>query len=106
VQIDPVCLNEIRKIDIGSLSYSLGAVNPNPVNSEGCEVYYSVGLEGMTKFEVMNSQGTVVYTISYSNQKPGVYTFTIPSVNLESGVYWCRMSSGPFYSIKEFIILK
>ncbi len=106
VQVDPVCMYDIRKIDIHSLNYGLGAINPNPVGTEGSEVFYSIGLEGTTQFEIINSQGNKIYSLSYQNQKPGVYTFNIPSGSLESGVYWFRMVSGPFSSIKEFIIIK
>ena len=106
VEIDPVCLNEIRTIDINSLNYGLGAINPNPVGTEGSEVFYSIGLEGTTQFEILNSQGNKVYSLTFQNQKPGVYTFNVPSGTLESGVYWVRMVSGPYSSIKEFIIIK
>lgn len=106
VQIEPVCMNEIRTIDINTLNYGLGAINPNPVGAEGSEVFYSIGLEGTTKFEILNSQGNRIYYFTYQNQKPGVYTFNIPTEILESGIYWFRMVSGPFASTKEFIIIK
>lgn len=106
VQIDPVCLNDIRKINVNSLNYGIGSINPNPVSSEGSEIVYSIGLEGNTQFEILNAEGERVYSLSYQNQKPGVYSFNIPSEILESGVYWFRIVSGPFSSIKEFIIIK
>ena len=106
VQIDPVCLNEIRKISINSMNYGMGAINPNPVGSGNSKVFYSIGLDGDTKFEILNYDGSCVYTITYPNQKSGVYNFDIPSTELGSGVYWCRMISGPFTTTKEFVIIK
>ncbi|MBI5324397.1 MAG: T9SS type A sorting domain-containing protein [Ignavibacteriae bacterium] len=106
VQIDPICLYNITKIQINKLNYGFGAINPNPVSSENSSVVYSIGLEGNTKFEIMNSQGNCIYTVTYSNQKPGFYTFDIPSSVLESGVYWCRMISGPYTATRELVIIK
>lgn len=106
VQIDPVCMNDIMKISINSLNYGLGAINPNPVGAGNSKVYYSIGLDGNTKFEILNYDGSSVYTVTFTNQKSGVYNFDIPSAMLGSGVYWCRMTSGPFSSIKEFVIIK
>jgi hypothetical protein len=106
IQLEPICQNDITKIDIGSLNYRMGAINPNPVGPEGCEVSFSIGLEGMTVVDIYSYLGDIVCRIMDSDLKPGVYTFDLPMSKLVSGVYWVNLTSGPFQKIQKFVVTK
>jgi hypothetical protein len=105
LKLQGTCVYDLRKILVNDFNYSM-TLNPNPVGLQGCNLDYSLGLEGYTKIEIINMQGDIVLTPVSSVLKPGNYKLQIPVEKLASGMYVCRMSSGPYIESREMIIAK
>ncbi len=101
------CVINLRVVDDIKGQYMLQPIKPNPVTSDlGAKVLYNVALEDRTVLKVFNSNGEEVSTLVDEIKKPGNYEATIPVNGLSSGVYFVRMSSGPFKEVQNFVISK
>ncbi len=77
-------------------SYSLSEVNPNPVMNSGAKIDYSVGAYGQTELKLYDSEGRFITTLVSRAMTAGNYSVRLPIEKLSSGVFICRMISGPY----------
>ncbi|NUN09402.1 MAG: T9SS type A sorting domain-containing protein [Ignavibacteriaceae bacterium] len=85
--------------------YALDQNYPNPFNPNTV-IKYAVPQAGMVNIAVYNSLGEKVATIVNQIHEPGNFTVELNAVKLGSGVYFYRMESGSFVSVKKMIVLK
>ncbi len=100
------CFINARLIKSSGTAYSLTSVTPNPVTSSDITINYSVGLSARTTFELYNSLGERVATLMDEYLNPGSYQANVPIGGIPSGVYMCRMVSGPFTESQTITITK
>jgi plastocyanin len=97
------------KIDLTPEEYSLSQNYPNPFNPS-TTIQYSIEKTGMVSLKVYNFLGQEVATLVNGSQEAGRHTATFNAlkVNLDpgSGVYFYRLESGPFVSVKKFVFMK
>ncbi len=105
--INPVCVNNLRLVEIASNQYFISGSYPNPINTYGV-ITYGVAFEGPTTITLWNSMGDKVATFVSGNHKPGVYELTVDvnQLGLPSGIYYCKFQSGSFTSGISFSINK
>lgn len=105
LEMGQVCAHDLRPIVFSKTSYSMSRVAPSPITSGSFELEFSVGLEGLTEISMVNYSGTKQIMVVSRKLQPGAYTTTINSNQLESGVYFIRMKSGPFSDVMKIIIV-
>lgn len=100
------CVMDLRYVSVSSEQFAILDVTPHPATSGNVAVSYSLGFDALTKVEIVNALGDVVMTLADARLKKGVYTNTISTEALGSGMYNIRMSTGSYLFNKQFIITK
>lgn len=100
------CVIDLRGVVFSGTTYALHDIDPNPISSPTFELNFDVGLKGETQVEIVNSNGQVVATICSGEKEVGKYSATISTSNLNSGLYFVRMVSGPYSEVKRLVIAK
>jgi hypothetical protein len=85
--------------------YSLSQNYPNPFNPT-TTIEFSLRQDGRTVLEVFNILGQVVATLVNGELKAGAYQVQFNASGLPSGLYFYRLRSGAFVSIKKMMLLK
>ena len=80
---------------------------PNPFNPS-TKIRYSVNTNTLVTIKVYNILGKEVAVLLNEEKHPGEYTldFNAAKFNLVSGVYFYRLISGSFTSVKKMVLLK
>lgn len=100
------CVQDLRNVKFSDKRYFLQSIEPNPVGGEGFTLKYGVALEGETTIELVNTNGEVVTKLVSGTQAPGRFEKQIETSNLNSGVYFIRMKSGPYSEMQRLVISK
>jgi hypothetical protein len=87
------------------LEYNLAQNYPNPFNPN-TNIHFTIKKEGIVKFQVFDILGNVVATFSDGFMKAGEYNAEFSGVNLSSGVYFYKLTSGDFSETKKMMLLK
>ena len=83
---------------------------PNPFNTE-TTISYSIPVNNNVSIEIYNIQGKKIKTLLNKYQTSGNHTVVWNGKDkrensVNSGVYFCRITSGKFFSVKEMIVIK
>jgi hypothetical protein len=78
---------------------------PNPFNPNTL-IKYSIPEEGSVKLKVYNLLGEEIITLVNSLQKAGRYDVVFDATKFASGVYYYRMETQKYTSIKKMILIK
>jgi hypothetical protein len=80
---------------------------PNPFNPSTI-IRYSIKTSSFVSLKVFDILGKEAAVIINENKQPGVYEvdFSAGKFNLASGIYFYKMTTGNFTSIKKMILLK
>jgi photosystem II stability/assembly factor-like uncharacterized protein len=99
--------SKIVNIEINFLptEYSLSQNYPNPFNPT-TTIEYSIPENGNVKLVVYNSLGEEVTTLVNAYKEAGSYKVNFGAVRLSSGIYYYRLISGTYLSVKKMIVLK
>ena len=85
--------------------YALNQNYPNPFNPSTI-ISYQIQKSGQVSLKLYNILGKEVATLVNENQTAGKYNYTLNAGNLASGVYFYKIQSGSFISIKKLTLLK
>ena len=99
----PLSLNKLK----GNLpnQYSLGQNYPNPFNPS-TKISYDIPLSGFVNLTVYSIIGEKVSQLVNDFKSAGSYNVEFNSKNLSSGIYFYKLSSGNYTTIKKMILLK
>jgi len=78
---------------------------PNPFNPSTI-IKYSVPQETYVKLQVYNSIGEQIATLVDEVKQAGVYETKFKASSLPSGIYFYRLESGKFVSVRKMILIK
>lgn len=107
VVLNPTCVTDLRTVFIGQTTAELFDVNPNPVDSRGAEIKFSVPFDNSsTSIEILNSGGSVVAVPLSSTLNSGVYILPLPIDKLTSGMYLIRMTTGGITRQSSIVVTK
>ena len=96
----------MRKIAHTGGVYDFAPINPNPVRATNVNFEFSVALEAWTEILIFDAKGQIVARPISENLKPGKYVINAPVDFLNSGTYFCKLSSGPYSETRNLIIVK
>ncbi|MDR3666994.1 MAG: T9SS type A sorting domain-containing protein [Ignavibacteriaceae bacterium] len=86
-------------------SYNLDQNYPNPFNPS-TSIRYSVPNDGMVNLSVYNTLGQKVGSLVNQFTKAGNYEVKFDASRYASGIYFYRIESGSFTSVKKMILMK
>ena len=99
--------SKVVNAEVGSLpsSYSLSQNYPNPFNP-ATAISYSLPKNTFVKLIVYNSIGEEIRTLVNRNEEAGRYNVNFNAGELVSGIYFYRLETPEFNSVKKMIVLK
>lgn len=97
-------------IPIVPLEYSLEQNFPNPFNPS-TRIQYTLGHSGYVQLDIFNVLGQKVRTLFVGDQRIGSYTVewngtTDAGVKISSGVYFYRIRTEEFSSVKKMVLVR
>ncbi len=87
------------------IKYTLEQNYPNPFNPS-TKIKYSIPEDGSVKLKIYNLLGEEVFTLVNSVQKTGRYEVVFDASRLASGVYYYRLETRKYTSVKKMILMK
>jgi hypothetical protein len=105
-RVGEVCVSDLRNVVVGGTSYYVRQNYPNPSEGGKTTIEYGVGVEGVSKLEILDQHGSVVKTIVSGVQSPGVYSVEVDVKDLPSGAYIYRYESGAYKEVRTMTVLK
>jgi len=85
--------------------YDLAQNYPNPFNPV-TKINYAIPKSGFVTLKIYDITGREIKTLVNELKQPGYYTIDFNGSELSSGVYFCRIVSGSFVSVKRMILIK
>jgi hypothetical protein len=86
-------------------NYSLEQNYPNPFNPSTI-IKFQLSKAGMTTLKVYDILGKVVTTLINKEMPEGTHMATFNAAGLPSGIYFYRLESGSFSSVKKLMLIK
>ncbi len=87
------------------VTYSLSQNYPNPFNPT-TQIKYSILNAGNVSLKIFDVLGREVADLVNQNQDAGHYTVNFNASSLSSGIYFYRIESGSFTSVKKMMLVK
>ncbi len=87
------------------IKYTLEQNYPNPFNPS-TKIKYSIPEDGFVKLKIYNLLGEEVFTLVNAVQKTGRYEVVFDASRLASGVYYYRLETQKYTSVKKMILMK
>ena len=98
--------SEIINVNILSTTdYTLDQNFPNPFNPS-TTIKYSLPSGGNVKLTILNSIGEEIETLVNEYEDKGIHEVVFNAKNVSSGIYFYKLESGNFRSVKKMILLK
>ncbi len=88
----------------GGADYSIENF-PNPFNPE-TKIKFNLPNNSFVNLTVYDNTGRKVEDLVNNNLKQGKHIYTFNASNLASGIYYYRISAGPFTKIKRMLVIK
>jgi hypothetical protein len=85
--------------------FTLSQNYPNPFNPT-TTIVYGVPTSGPVTLKVFDNLGREVRTLVNEPKTEGFYTVTFSAPDLSSGVYFYKLESGSFVSVKRMVLMK
>ncbi len=86
-------------------NYSLSQNYPNPFNPV-TKIKFDIKKSGFVKLMVYDSRGSLISELVNGNYNAGTYEVTFDASKLSSGVYFYKLQTGGFESIKKMMLIK
>jgi hypothetical protein len=91
--------------ELQPLTYSLGQNYPNPFNPRTV-IDFSIASAGEVSLKVYDVVGREVTSLIHSELSPGKYQVVWDAIQFSSGMYFYRLSTDKFTSIKRMMLVK
>ncbi len=78
---------------------------PNPFNP-ATNISYDLPNDGQVTIKIYNTLGMEVMTLVNEYKQTGFYKVSFDAGDLASGVYFCKLESGKFTTIKKMVLLR
>lgn len=78
---------------------------PNPFGVDGTTVVYTLINATEVKIEFFDRLGRTLSEVNVAHRQQGANTYHFPSRNVESGVYYVRVSSGTQSAVTKMITI-
>jgi hypothetical protein len=89
----------------GNVEYVLGQNYPNPFNPSTL-IKYSISHDGIVNLSIYNILGERIITLVNQNLRAGKYEIKFDGTHYPSGIYFYKLESGSYTSVKKMILMK
>lgn len=100
---DPFCGLEERLFEFTATSFRLDQNIPNPF-SRSTTIVFELPFDNPTTLVVYDTYGTVSLRLIDAPLTAGIHSATTPDGALPSGVYYYRLTSGPFAATRRMVV--
>lgn len=104
-RINPDYSVNVKQDKKTEFNYSLEQNYPNPFNPT-TRIKYSVLLTQLVILRIYDILGNKVSTLVNEIKPPGTYEVTFDGSKLSSGIYFYKLTSGPFTQTRKFVLMK
>ncbi len=105
LSINPISINEIRKISGSAGDNSFNRIYPNPLQKEQTtDIEFTLAQSGMTYIQLYNEKGELLRTVFSGNLDFGKYKLLCSFFDLSAGAYFIRLSSNSFTETQAIIL--
>jgi Leucine-rich repeat (LRR) protein len=87
------------------LKFRFSQIKPNPFNRI-ININYHVLTASYIKLEIFNTTGALIDLLVDGYTKAGIHSVIWNAYNLNSGTYYCQLSTGKFKALKRIILIK
>jgi endoglucanase len=87
------------------ISFNLDQNYPNPFNPS-TKIQYEIPKESKISIKIYDISGSEITTLYEGQRHPGKYFIEWNAKNFASGIYFCRMISDNFVSVKKLTLIK
>jgi hypothetical protein len=102
--LDPTGIDN-SELTINPTEFSLYQNYPNPFNPS-TTITYHLPKTAETQLSIFNTLGELVETINLGNKSAGMHSFNYSGENLNSGIYFYRITSGQYTATRKFVLMK
>lgn len=104
VLIDPTAVNELLEAD----GFLLHGVQPNPLSGEGSISFSVPSMQANVRLTLQDALGREIAVLSSGVYTAGDYTVSINplTLNVPTGVYYCRLTSGNVHLVQPVVIMR
>ncbi len=98
--------NDIRKSEVNKVKeFNLSQNSPNPFNPT-TKINYRITGDNYVTLKIFDLAGKEIKTLVNNFQKAGEYEVTFDGSSLSSGIYYYKIVSGNFTSIRKMMLIK
>jgi hypothetical protein len=101
----PDSITSVSDFNSEGITYKLEQNYPNPFNPS-TEISFSIPTAGNTSLEIYNILGQKVATLVNKELNLGLHKYQFDASNLSSGIYFYKLQSNNFTSIKKMMLIK
>lgn len=105
IQIEEVCVNDLRNVVLSENGYAFYRIAPNPVDKP-TTISFDIAFDATTRIEMVNTNGVVVAVLVDGVLSAGSHSVVLDPSLISSGVYTLRMTSGVFRDAQSVLIVK
>lgn len=98
------CIENLRLVRLNSVGYGLQQVVPQPARGH-VQLRYSIGYSGWVRLELFNAMGERVALLLDQEQQAGEYELVLDTHSFPAGVYFYRLTSGPYSQTRRLDIV-
>lgn len=102
---DSLCGLSNRLIQLTGSDYALKQSRPNPSGTTTI-IEFTLGLESETRLELFTSDGQLLRTMIDGMMPAGTYSFPVDVRTIPSGLYYYRLTSGPYGAVRSMTVAK
>jgi hypothetical protein len=98
-------VSDVRNGMVQASTYRLWPVFPNPFNPV-TTIAFSIPARQKVTLKIFDAAGREVATLNESDLDPGSHEIQWQAASIPSGLYFCRIVSGPFARAQKILLLK
>jgi len=102
-QVDSICGLTIRLFEYTGPPYTLRPISPNPATGSAT-LNFTLGMEAATRIELLSTTGSVEAVLFDGTLPAGDHLLDIDLRAIPSGIYYCRLTSGPFTGTQQLVV--
>jgi len=103
--LDSICALDDRLFELTGDGYVLKQNRPNPTGT-ATEIEFMLGMEASTTLELFTADGRLVRMLVQETLPAGQYDVPVDLTELPSGLYFYRLTSGPFSAVRQMMVAR
>jgi hypothetical protein len=103
--LDSLCGITTRIFEFTGAPYALKQNTPNP-SGDATTIEFTLGMDAPTVLELFATDGRLVKRLAEGPMAAGTYSIDVNTRELPSGLYYYRLTSGPYGAVRQMVVTK